>query len=256
MEDLKVREFISISYGVGSGYGDGSGDGYGSGYGYGYGDGSGDGSGYGVGYGNGSGSGSGSGYGDGSGDGSGSGYGYGYGYGDGSGDGFGKKSINGMKICTIDGIPTVLTSIKGNIAKGYILNGDLSLTPCYVVKTNNLFAHGKTLHEAQRALQGKLFRDMSEDERIKMFITEFPTLNTMVKNQELFDWHNKLTGSCLMGRKQFVKNNNISLEENMSVYDFIELTKDSYGGDVIKKLAEKYEEENNVRKYKKPNQGN
>ena len=148
-----------------------------------------------------------------------------------------------MKICTIDGIPTVLTSIKGNIAKGYILNGDSSLTPCYVVKTNNLFAHGETLHEAQRALQEKLFEDMDEDERIEMFITEFPTLNTMVKNQELFDWHNKLTGSCRMGREQFVKNNSIDLDGSMLVCDFIELTKDSYGGDVIKKLAEKYKEE-------------
>ena len=209
MEGLKVREFISISSGYGYGYGDGSGDGYGSGSGFGSGD--------------------------------------GYSDGSGSGYGSGKKSINGMKICTIDNVPTILTSIKGNIAKGYILNGDLSLTPCYVVKTGRFFAHGKTLHEAQRALQGKLFGDMDEDERIEMFITEFPTLDTVIKNQKLFDWHNKLTGSCLMGRKQFVKNNNISLEENMSVYDFIELTKDSYGGDIIKKLAEKYEEESHVR---------
>ena len=183
MEDLKVREFISISYGVG--YGDG--------------------------------------------------YGYGNGYGN------GKKSINGMKICTIDNIPTILTLIKGNIAKGYILNGDLSLTPCYVVKTNNLFAHGRTLKEAQRALQEKLFEDMNEDERIEMFITEFPTLNTMVKNQELFDWHNKLTGSCLLGREQFCKNNGINLNGSMLVYDFIELTKDSYGSEIIKKLAKRYD---------------
>lgn len=148
-----------------------------------------------------------------------------------------------MNIYKIDNTPTVLTLIKGNIAKGYIANDDLSLIPCYVVKTNGFLAHGKTLHEAQTALQEKLFGDMDEDERIEMFITEFPKLDTVIKNQELFNWHNKLTGSCLMGREQFAKNNSIDLDENMSVYDFIELTKNSYGGDVIKKLAEKYEEE-------------
>lgn len=49
------------------------------------------------------------GYGDGSGDGSGSGYGDGY--------GDGVKSINGNSIYVVDNIPTIITNVKGNIAK-------------------------------------------------------------------------------------------------------------------------------------------
>lgn len=45
------------------------------------------------------------------GDGSGNGYGYGSGY--------GIKSINGYNVYEVDSIPTILTHIHGNIAKGY-----------------------------------------------------------------------------------------------------------------------------------------
>ena len=46
----------------------------------------------------------------------GSGDGDGYGDGDGSGDGV--KSINGNPIYVVDNIPTIITNVKGNIAKG------------------------------------------------------------------------------------------------------------------------------------------
>lgn len=72
------------------------------------------------------------------GDGSGSGFGFGSGSGSGDGDGygygFGVKSINGNPIYVVDNIPTIITNVKGNIAKGFILHTDLSLTPCFIVK--------------------------------------------------------------------------------------------------------------------------
>ena len=139
MED-RIKQFLNIGDGDGYGSGDGDGSGYGSGDGYG--DGSGDGSGYG----------SGDGYGDGSGYGSGDGSGDGSGYG--SGDGV--KSINGNPIYVVDNIPTIITNVKGNIAKGFILHTDLSLTPCFIVKKNNQFSHGNTLHEAFESLQEML----------------------------------------------------------------------------------------------------
>lgn len=204
--------------GSGSGYGNGSGNGsgYGDGNGSGYGDGSGNGSGYGGGYGGGGGyghgGGSGSGYGRDVGDGygcdDGSGYCGGNGYSDDSiyNSGYNEdiKSFNGKIVYYIDNISTIITKVKGNVAKGFILNNDLTTTPCYVIKSDNFFAHGATLAEARKALRDKLFEDMDENERIDAFLNEF-NLTDKYPAKEFFDWHNKLTGSCEMGRKAFVK---------------------------------------------------
>ena len=248
----KTKAFLTANsgYGYGDGYGYGYGDGYGygsgDGYGYGYGDG------YGSGYGDGYGSGSGDGYGYGSGDGYGSGSGDGYGYGDGSGDGYGSgsgdgsgygiKSFNGEPIYRIDGVNTLIRSVRGNTAHGAIVNSDLTLTPCYIVKKGNVFAHGETLREAMEALRGKLFKDMPEDERIDTFLREtdrekaYPT-------QYFYDWHHRLTGSCDMGRKQFARDHGVDLEHGiMTLAEFLELTKDAYGGDVIRKVISKMQE--------------
>lgn len=49
----------------------------------------------------------------------------------------GVKSINGNPIYVVDNIPTIITNVKGNISKGFILHSDLSLTSCFIVKENN-----------------------------------------------------------------------------------------------------------------------
>ena len=232
MED-RIKQFLNIGDGYGSGYGSGYGDGYGDGYGsgsgsgYGYGYGDGDGSGYGYGYG--SGYGSGYGYGDGNGDGNGDGYGYGSGY--------GVKSINGNPIYVVDNIPTIITNVKGNIAKGFILDSDLSLTPCFIVKENNQFSHGNTLHEAFESLQEKLYDDSTEEERIFKFKEHFSDFSKKYSAKDLFIWHHILTGSCKFGREIFCKDRNIDInKDEFTIYEFIDLTKDSYMGEIIKKL--------------------
>lgn len=195
---------------------------------YGSGDGSGSGDGYGSGYGSGSGSGDGSGYGSGDGD----------GYGDGSG--YGIKSINGSPVCRIDGVYTVVYLLHGNIAKGAILGGDLSLTPCYVVKRNGIFAHGATLHEAQEALILKLFDTLPEDERIDAFCKEFKNLDAVYPIRTFFEWHHRLTGSCEAGRRAFAKAHELDIENGtMSVREFLNLTKDAYGGSTIRKVLQR-----------------
>ena len=233
MED-RIKQFLNIGsgygygYGYGSGYGDGDGSGYGDGYGSGYGDGSGSGDGDGYG--------SGDGYGDGSGD----GYGYGSGYGDGygSGDGYGVKSINGNPIYVVDNIPTIITNVKGNIAKGFILHSDLSLTPCFIVKENNQFYHGNTLHEAFESLQEKLYDDSTEEERILKFKEHFSDFSKKYSAKDLFIWHHVLTGSCKAGREAFCTDKGIDVDnDRFTVYEFIELTKNSYGGDIIRRLS-------------------
>ena len=227
MEEIKILEFISSGSGSGSGYGNGYG--YGSGYGqvYGCGDGSGDGSGYGSSYG--------FGYGDGSG--SDSGAGNSFGFGNGFGYGSGLKSINGKKIYMMDDLATTISHIHGNIAKGTIINNDVTETPCYIVKEGKYFAHGKTLAEAHAALQDKLFDRMSTEARIAEFWKchkkgiKYPT-------KDFFEWHHKLTGSCLMGRQQFAKDHDVDLDGEMTVEEFIALTKNAFRGEIIKRLEE------------------
>ena len=162
-----------------------------------------------------------------------SGSGYGSGYGDGI------ASVDGIRVYRIDGIPTLLTYIRGNIAKGYTLGKDLTLRPCYVVKNGNVFAHGTNLHEAMEALRDKLFDDMSDEERRDAF-AEAHEAGKLYPNADYFDWHHRLTGSCLMGREQFAKDHNVDMTGSMTPEEFIELTQDAYGGDVIRMLRQYY----------------
>jgi hypothetical protein len=213
-----LERFLSV--GSGDGYGDGSGYGYG----YGYGDGSGSGSGYGYG----DGSGYGYGYGDGS------GYGDGYGYGDGDGDDYGIKSINGNTIHDIDNVQTVIYSVHRNIARGAILNKDLTLAPCYVAKVDYCFSHGKTIKEAITDATNKAMQKKPIEERIESFIVQFKIGKHPAK--DYMEWHGMLTGSCRMGRESFVKNLGMTETDLLTLSDFIRLTKNAYGSEIIKQI--------------------
>jgi hypothetical protein len=185
----KIEEFLSISsgYGYGDSSNSGSGDCYGSGYGYGTRSGHSSGPDHVIGYG----------YGYGCGSGSGSIHGFGYGEGwDHYDDNI--SNFNGAKVYQVDHVPTIFCSIHGNSAQCMILNQDFTLTPCFVVKSNNMFAHGETLHKAMSALQDKLFQKCPPKERVAKFCEEFSDFNTPIDATVLFDWHHKLTGSCEM----------------------------------------------------------
>ena len=160
--------------------------------------------------------------------------GSGYGYGD------GVKEVNGDTVYIVDGVQTIIKSVRENIAQGFVLQNDLTLKPCYIVKEQNKFAHGHTLHDAFTALQEKLYDDSTEEERIEAFRDKFPEYDTPYSNRDLFAYHHVLTGSCRMGRESFCKDKGIDLNGSTTVREFIGLTKGSYGGDVICKLPEVY----------------
>ena len=237
MEVLTREAFLQTDFdgsGYGSGYGSGDGSGYGDGYGDGDGSGYGSDSGYDSGYGSGYGYGSGSGYGYGSG----SGYGSGYGYGSGSGYGYGLKSLNGQTVDMIDDVPTILTRIIGNVAKGFIVRTDLSLAPTFVCKQGNSFAHGETLHKAREALLEKLFDDMPTEERIEAFCAEFKP-GVKRPAMDFFSWHHRLTGSCEQGRREFARRYGVDIEsDEMTPEEFFALTRESYGGSIIRQTEE------------------
>ena len=170
----------------------------------------------------------------------GSGYGSGYGDGSGDGDGYGDgdwKAINGKAIHYIDEVPTVIESVHGNYAKGYIVGKDMQLKPTWIAKHNNFFAHGETSREAATDAYKKFMSESSVDERMLEFNRLFPDNNRPILGEVLFDWHSGLTGSCLQGRKEFVKGR-YSLQDEYTVEQFCNICKDAYGGNIIRQLAE------------------
>lgn len=233
MEDIKILEWIKDNsdfndrYGESYSYSDGSGCGSGGGYDSGYSDGSG----YGLG--------------DGSGDGTDCGYGLcrsnsydsdsGFGY----VCGYSIKSFNRKIVYLIDGIETIISDIKGNLAKGFILNIDFSLSPCYICKSNGYFAHGETLKEAKESLRKKIFENMDTDETIEHFLSTFEK-GKKYPARDFYEWHHYLTGSCKMGRKSFMRDRNINFDDMYTVDEFIKICEDSYGGEIIKELKERW----------------
>lgn len=175
------------------------------------------------------------------GDGMGAGWGDGRGDGRGYGRGAGISSFCGNPVYYIDSTPTLIDKARGSIAKGFILNADLTLSPCFICKGENFFAHGETIHEAMESLRNKLLKALPPERRIELFCLEHEA-GVAYPNTDFFEWHHRLTGSCLMGRKAFAEAHGIDLNGEMTVDEFIELTKNSYGGDVICRLAEKYRE--------------
>lgn len=230
--ETRIKAFLSKTYGDDKISGDG--DGCGCGFGFGLGDG------YGSICRNGSGRGDGLGDGLGCGDGYGDCDAYVDGSGAGSGAGDGVKELNGDNVYLVDEIQTIIKSVRGNIAQGFVLNRDLTLQPCYIVKEQNLFSHGETLHDAFMALQEKLYDDSTEEERIEAFVKKFPDYDTPYSNRDLFTYHHVLTGSCRFGRDSFCKDKGINLDGSTTVREFVSLTKDSYGSETIRRLPQAY----------------
>ena len=194
----KVAQFLALPYGDGSGCGSG----YGYGYGYGYGCGSGCGS------------------------------GYGYGYGDGSGSGI--AVINGHTVWDVDGLETIFTSVRGQVAKGFLVTVDLTLQPTYIVRVGNSFAHGATVAQARADALAKHWANVPVHERVALFLS---TAKPCYSGHEWFEIHGQLTLSCLQGRQTWVAQNQIDLDAPFTIAEFCKLVKGAYGSDVIEELA-------------------
>ena len=235
----EVQSFLSIKQPIYASCGSGFGSSDYSGCGYGYGSGQG----YASKDGNGSGNGCGSGY---------SNF-YGYGFGCVCGRGFDKGdgydegsycdnilTFNGNIVDNVDMLPTIIIQVKNNFAKGYIVKDDLTLESCYIAKIGNFFAHGKTLKDAVSDAVKKQGKNMSIEERIKNFVETFGSLNSKHTGKEYYDWHHILTNSCQMGRDKFCKAHDIDLSKKYTVKYFLNITKNSYGSNIIKLVREAY----------------
>ena len=190
-----------------------SGYGYGSGYGSGYGDGNGSGSGYGSGYGY--------------------GYGYGYGSGDGSGSGIKIKQFKGRKVYYVDNIPCVFKSVHENYASVEVIDvNSLELKKAFIGKFENCFAHGETIRDAIEDARSKYYQSLDFEEVKEKLLADFKEKGKLTV-KELYNWHGILTGSCRFGRTQFQTEHNLKDDDLLTLEEFVELTKNAFGGDRI-----------------------
>ena len=122
------------------------------------------------------------------------------------------------------------------MAKGFIVNDDLTTTDTYIAKVGNSFAHARTIKEAVSDAEAKHLINSPVEDRVKMFLDAFKAVK-VIAAKDLFEWHHKLTGSCRFGRDEFVRQKGIDLEnDSFTIKQFVELTQHSYGGGVIKML--------------------
>ena len=148
------------------------------------------------------------------------------------------KTFNRQRVYYVDGVPTLIDAICGNYAKGCIVNADFTTSDCYIAKEGSSFAHGVTLRAAFQAVRDKAMEALPIEERINKFKAEFPDPTAKIPARRLYEWHHVLTGSCEMGRTQFARDHGIDIDMDMfTVREFVELTKNSYGGKVIRMLV-------------------
>ena len=84
--------------------------------------------------------------------------------------------------------------------------------------------------------EDKIFSDLDVDGRIAEFIKKFKA-STKYSAKDFFDWHGKITGSCELGRN-FKKSQYRLRNDVFTVAEFIALTENEYGGEIIKRLKE------------------
>ena len=103
------------------------------------------------------------------------------------------------------------------------------------------------MREAMEALNDKLYEDMPVEDRLKGFLAAFQ-VDTEYPVKQFFDWHHRLTGSCEMGRRAFAQRHNIDLQNGkMTVREFVALTRNDYGGEIIRELERMLNQCNNQR---------
>jgi hypothetical protein len=101
-----------------------------------------------------------------------------------------------------------------------------------------VFAHGNTIKEAKADAENKYYAQMNIEDRITELRNKF-TKTPKLDGTLLYNWHGILTGSCRFGRDDFISTHNINLNQKYTIEEFVALTQNSYGGEIIKKLIEK-----------------
>jgi hypothetical protein len=79
---------------------------------------------------------------------------------------------------------------------------------------------------------------MDTEGKVAEFVKKFDKDGTY-PTKDFYDWHGLLTGSCTFGRDSFAKDHNVDLDGKMTTKEFLRLTKDAFGSDIIRSVIEK-----------------
>ena len=111
------------------------------------------------------------------------------------------------------------------------------LQDAFVGRYETAIAHGETIREAIEAAREKYFSKLDFDGQKERLLAEFAEKKT-ISVKELYRWHGILTGSCEYGRSLFQSEHGLSDDDELTLNEFVKLTKSSYGGDIIARLVE------------------
>lgn len=146
----------------------------------------------------------------------------------------------GRNVYLINDRQLMFDQIHGNFAKVTIIRIDLTTYEHWLVKYKGCFGFGKTLKDANKDARLNASREIPLEIRIQHFINTH-SLREEFTGQELFDWHDYLTGSCKVGKYKFCRDNNVDFNKKYTVLYFLNLVKDSYKPEIIEQVIKQYE---------------
>jgi len=147
------------------------------------------------------------------------------------------RKYEGKKVYYIDGIPCFLRHARNEYAYAEVINKDMRTSSMVIAKGHGFFAHGATVREAADSLERKIYAKIEFEEK-KLLFLEYFNSNDKYPAGDFFDWHGILTGSCVAGRRHFVAERGIDLEnDKMTRIQFFETVRDQYGWEIIAELA-------------------
>ena len=133
-------------------------------------------------------------------------------------------------------MPCVIEKEHTNFAKVSVISKkDFSARPAFLAKFNNTIAHGETITEAMLEAKRKFMSNADFSEQKKLLLSLFEEKKRLTV-KDLSEWHGAITGSCSFGRREFQSEHNLKDEDLLSLDEFVELVKDSYGGNKIADL--------------------
>lgn len=190
--------------------------------------------------------------------------GNGYGNGYGSGRALGWGSLYGVCICaprehsnsregivelndqdvfSINDIPVHIKAIRNSTANVLMILEDFSTVEKYVYKIGNVIAFGDSVSEAAKNAKAMAIRNECHNcspNFVNYVLSRYPDVNAKYPVTDLLELHNVITGSCVSGRTQYIRDNKIDLNGEISMKAFLISVRNLYGGDSIDKIIKAY----------------
>jgi hypothetical protein len=151
---------------------------------------------------------------------------------------------NGLKVYFIENMPFVLYNVIGKAAYAGKLLPDMSIKRGVLVRYGDSFAFAESAKDAfdkARELSIKRGWKRTVPDPAKFMLDKYPDPDCLYPIKELLELHNILTGSCLSGREDFIRNNGLDITGKATLRDFFNYSKYVFGKETIAEVAKIYE---------------